>query len=126
MKTLYLSLLIIICSSVISTQAVAQSVEQLHAEAEKIANTIQTEIGSATCDSDAQCKALPMGHRACGGPAYYLVYSTKVGDEDKLKSLANKHTAIHREINRINQTLSICEFLMPPPVSCIQGTCKAK
>lgn len=36
---------------------------------------VQALIGDAACRSDADCHTLPVGRRACGGPAQYLPWS---------------------------------------------------
>ena len=41
---------------------------------------IRALIGDAACDSDDQCRTVPVGAKACGGPEYYLAWSTKRTD----------------------------------------------
>ena len=45
---------------------------------------IRALIGDAACDSDAQCRTIPIGAKACGGPEYYLAWSTKRTDAAQL------------------------------------------
>ena len=63
------------------------------------------------------------GSRACGGPSQYLIYSTKVTSEKKVKEVANKLTHYESQYNAANGMQSICEMLTPPRTQCIKNTC---
>jgi len=100
--------------------------EQLESKATRILYDITKELGEAKCKTDVQCKSLPIGHKSCGGPANYLVYSVIDSDEKRLLKLSKEHMLVHRQINRIKQLISTCEMLMPPPVACINEKCQLK
>ncbi len=55
------------------------------AAADTAVEKIRALIGDAACDSDAQCRTVPVGAKACGGPSYYLPWSTKRTDEAALR-----------------------------------------
>lgn len=80
-------------------------------------------IGPASCTASAQCAALPMGAKPCGGPAGHLAYSTAASDPALLQSLADEHAALSRELNRSLGLISDCSVVMPAPLACVQGRC---
>lgn len=78
------------------------------------------------CASDDQCRAAPVGSRACGGPRYYLVYCSRSTDSVALfRKLADVENA-ERAYNRKYQIVSTCEFRMPPTVGVTAGACTAR
>lgn len=84
---------------------------------------IKAEIGGAACDTSAQCRSLPVGQRACGGPEAYLPYSTKVTDAAKLQRLAEQQRAEQREKNTREGMMSTCQAIMDPGATCSAGKC---
>lgn len=84
---------------------------------------IKTEIGTAACDSNQQCRTLPVGQRACGGPETYLAYSTKVSDAAKLQRMASEHSAAAKEQNTRSGMISTCQMIMDPGATCSAGNC---
>lgn len=86
---------------------------------------IKAEIGSAACDTSAQCRSLPVGSRACGGPESYLPYSTKVSDAAKLQRLASQDSAARKEQDTRAGMVSTCQMIMDPGATCSAGRCVA-
>jgi hypothetical protein len=86
---------------------------------------IQAEIGDASCDTNQQCRTLPVGHRACGGPESFLAYSTERGDSAKLLRLAAQHTAARKEQNEGSGMISTCQAITDPGATCSAGRCVA-
>lgn len=84
---------------------------------------IKAEIGNAACDSSQQCRSLPVGQRACGGPEAYLPYSTKVSDAAKLQRLAAQQSAEQRDQNTRSGMISTCQAIMDPGATCSAGKC---
>jgi hypothetical protein len=66
------------------------------------------------CSSAAQCRAAPVGSRACGGPRYYLVYCARTTDSAALFRKLNAVSAAEGEYNTRYKLMSTCEFRMPP------------
>lgn len=95
------------------------AIEKLEGEAKAIAKT-------AGCPSSGECRAAPVGSRACGGPRYYLPYCAKATDSvalfRKLEEVAKAEQAYNRKYN----LASTCEFRMPPVVEAVGGSCVAK
>lgn len=85
---------------------------------------IREEVGIARADSFDQCQLLAVGKRACGGPEFYMVYSTVSSDAAKLQALANEYTELR--VQQIAQTgeMSTCEILPKPGVMLEGGICK--
>ena len=51
------------------------------------AAAIRALIGDAACDSNAQCHAVGIGARACGGPSAYLAWSSLRTDASETPTL---------------------------------------
>lgn len=85
---------------------------------------IQAEIGSARCDSDAQCRTLPLGHKACGGPLRFVPWSVAVSRGDKLQAWADELAALQRKRQSQSGMVSNCMVLMDPGARCLQQRCQ--
>jgi hypothetical protein len=86
---------------------------------------IQAEIGVASCDTNQQCRTLPVGQRACGGPESFLAYSTKHSDTEKLLRLAAQDSAASKAQNERSGMISTCQAITDPGASCSAGHCVA-
>ena len=84
---------------------------------------IVAEIGNASCGTSAQCRTLPVGSRACGGPEGYLAYSTKTGDAAKMQRMAAQESAARKEQDRQTGGMSTCQMMMDPGATCQAGRC---
>lgn len=81
-------------------------------------------IGTPTCSDNAQCRSLPVGALACGGPQEYLPYSTAKSDEKALLALAERSkTERQAEISRSGE-MSICIHRPDPGAVCVAGACQ--
>jgi len=85
---------------------------------------IRSLIGAAECSSDSQCQVLPVGARACGGPASYLAWSSAKTDAAQLQTLAERHKAEQQANNLATGRISTCIAIAPPAVACRAGTCQ--
>ncbi|TFW13962.1 hypothetical protein E4L96_18930 [Massilia arenosa] len=78
---------------------------------------------AGTCTADADCRTLPVGARACGGPEAYLPYSTKGTDVPALQALADQLAAERRaEIARTGEQ-GTCMFKPDPGAECRAQRC---
>jgi hypothetical protein len=77
------------------------------------------------CSSADQCRAAPVGSRACGGPRYYLVYCAKTTDSTALFNKLKAVAEAEQEYNKRYQLASTCEFRMPPQISLVANSCQA-
>lgn len=84
---------------------------------------LRAEIGTAACDSAKQCKTIPVGHKACGGPETFLAWSSKGSDGAKLQRLADAYGAKRKAENLASGMLSNCSAVMDPGATCSAGRC---
>lgn len=75
------------------------------------------------CAETADCKTLPFGAKACGGPKTYLVYSLKTTDVPLLESTVEKYNRQEAAQNRETGAVSDCMFVSEPRVSCVKSRC---
>lgn len=94
------------------------------AQSGNILADIKRAIGAATCSSNAQCRTLPVGAKACGGPQEYIAWSTVNGDEAALQALAARSTTLRQEEIRRSGEMSTCMHMPDPGASCVAGTCQ--
>jgi len=80
---------------------------------------IRALIGDAACDDDAQCRTIAIGTKACGGPEYYLAWSTKRTDPIALVNAANETVAPPGA--RRSQLRSNCMVVTDPGAFCAPG-----
>lgn len=85
---------------------------------------IRAKIGAASCTESSQCRTLPLGSRACGGPEAYLPYSTANNAEPALKALGDRYKQERQAQNEKSGMVSDCRFMMDPGAVCQAGTCQ--
>ncbi len=85
---------------------------------------IRALIGNASCTDGSQCRTLPIGARACGGPEGYLAYSTSSAPEAELKALAERHKQERADFHAKSGMMSNCRFMPDPGAVCVAGTCQ--
>jgi hypothetical protein len=76
------------------------------------------------CPSADQCRAAPVGNRACGGPRYYFVYCATTTDSSALYARLDEIVRAEDEYNRRYEMVSTCEFRMPPDIAFSGGECR--
>ena len=81
-------------------------------------------IGTPACSSNAQCRTLPVGALACGGPRAYLAYSTGHVDARRLQALAERSRAQGNAENARSGEMSVCRHLSDPGAVCVAGNCQ--
>jgi hypothetical protein len=79
---------------------------------------ITAEIGNAHCEHDSQCRSLAVGHKACGGPAGHLAWSTAVSQESRLLELAQQHQQVSRQAVEKSGRVSDCMLVSDPGARC--------
>jgi hypothetical protein len=84
---------------------------------------MKAEIGDAACDAPAQCRSMPVGAKACGGPEGYLAWSTQRTDEKRLQALADQHAAARKDENARSGMLSNCMMEPNPGATCEAAKC---
>lgn len=78
------------------------------------------------CASVADCEAIPLGAKACGGPADYLVASVKNAHYEEILDLAEELAEIQSKYLVDNQVIGTCDYRMPPDLECAASKCQAK
>jgi hypothetical protein len=78
----------------------------------------KTRIGPAACLVDSDCRALPMGALACGGPSKFLPYSIRGTDEGALTRLSADHQRLSAEQVAASGTVGPCIALAAPVPRC--------
>ena len=84
---------------------------------------IKAEIGTAACDNAQQCRTLPVGHKACGGPEGYRAWSTKTSDGTKLAQLAARQAEEQKSADAASGRMSTCSMVTDPGATCSAGRC---
>jgi hypothetical protein len=111
-----LAALTLVLSSCSSADKVDQ--ELLRARIDVIETEIKTRIGAALCTADSECRGLPIGALACGGPSRYLPYSIQGTDEGPLGRLSEDHRRLSAELVAAQGTVGPCVVLPVPTAFC--------
>ena len=80
--------------------------------------TLRGLIGDAACDSDAQCRTVPIGAKACGGPEAYLAWSLARTDAGALQAEAARHAKASRLEAAAKGMASNCAVVVDPGAYC--------
>ncbi|MEO6278469.1 hypothetical protein [Roseateles sp.] len=94
------------------------------AESARLARELRTLIGPANCSADTQCRTVPVGAKACGGPAGYWAWSTNGIDEARVADLATRQSAAHRREIAASGMQSNCAITVDPGAACVTGRCQ--
>ena len=84
---------------------------------------IDTAIGEARCDNAQQCRTLPVGHKACGGPEGFKAYSTQTSNSALLARLAAQHAESRVLADKKAGMMSTCSVVQDPGATCSAGRC---
>lgn len=90
---------------------------------EALARQIREEVGDAACTANEQCKTIAIGHKACGGPETYMVWSTAVSDGAKLHSLAEAYKKARMSEAEQAGRVSDCSLVTDPGARCEAKRC---
>ncbi|MCE3606439.1 hypothetical protein LXA47_22935 [Massilia sp. P8910] len=93
------------------------------APAASLGARITAEIGDLACDNASQCRTLPVGSKACGGPAGYLPWSAKRSNGELLARLAAEQAAAEKKVNEKSGMMSTCSIEQDPGATCSAGKC---
>ncbi|RNF31573.1 hypothetical protein NM04_06555 [Massilia aurea] len=124
-------LLLLVTCSACKSQASAPQPPQTgapasHADADAAATVaeIRTLVGAASCSSSTQCRTLPVGARPCGGPDFYLAWSSPHPDEASLLALAERSRSQRKAEASLTGELSTCQHIPDPGAVCVAGACR--
>jgi hypothetical protein len=94
----------------------------LAAEAALLAR-IEAEVGAAPCTSSSQCRTLPIGAKACGGPAHWMAWSTTTGRAKQLQAWSTELAELQRRRFEATGMMSTCSIVPDPGAVCHAGRC---
>jgi len=84
---------------------------------------IKAEIGDAPCSSSAQCRTLPLGSKACGGPAAWIAWSASASDGERLQAWALDLAQQQRSRAQADGVMSTCSIVPDPGAVCAANRC---
>ena len=90
----------------------------LQARIDLVEAEVRTRIGPAACTADTDCRVLPMGALACGGPSQYVPYSIRATDEGALARLSTEHQALTAQQLAARSAVGTCVALSKPTAYC--------
>lgn len=82
--------------------------------------------GAAACTDSVQCRTVPLGARACGGPEGYLAYSSAATAAAPMQALADRYAEQRRAAHASSGMLSTCQFMPDPGAVCRAGACQLR
>lgn len=85
---------------------------------------IRALAGEAPCIESGQCRTLPVGALACGGPESYLPYSISRTDEKALRALGEQYKTERQAATKADGMMSICRHMPDPGAVCVSGSCQ--
>ncbi|MFC0131693.1 hypothetical protein CR105_12670 [Massilia eurypsychrophila] len=85
---------------------------------------MRAQIGNAACTDSAQCKTVPLGARACGGPEGYLAYSAAKTPAAPLLALAERYAQQRSAEQAAAGMASTCQMAVDPGAVCQAGACQ--
>jgi hypothetical protein len=77
------------------------------------------------CTSGGECRAAPVGDKACGGPRSYIVYCARTTDSVALYQKLDELAEAERTYNQQQGVASTCDIRMPPRLVAGIGSCRA-
>lgn len=84
---------------------------------------ILAEVGQAPCQNDSQCHTLPLGAKACGGPASWLAWSGAQARQARLQAWAGELAALQRQRLAASGMAGNCRYEADPGARCDQQRC---
>jgi hypothetical protein len=75
------------------------------------------------CSGPEECRTVPVGGKACGGPTGYRAYSAKGADPGAVEALAREEHELAMAEARASGRVSNCMMLADPGAACVQGRC---
>lgn len=93
------------------------------ADTSALSRQIREQIGDAACTANDQCHTIAIGHKACGGPETYAVWSSAVSDGKKLRELADAYTQARKQEAEQSGRVSDCSMVNDPGARCEAGRC---
>jgi hypothetical protein len=77
------------------------------------------------CSASADCRAVPIGVRGCGGPRDFIIYCAKATDSLALHARITAADSAEMAYNTKYKIVSTCELRLPPVAVLSEGSCVA-
>ncbi len=123
LQAVLLVLPLVACQSPsVATQPRPPGATGLQAE-QQLLERIHAEIRGARCTQDTQCRTLPLGAKACGGPAQWLAWSVVDSRLERLQPLADELALRQRRRDSADGVVSTCSVVPDPGAACVAGHC---
>lgn len=106
-------------------QSVSAAATSLAGESAALLAEIKAMVGTAAATEPAQCKKVGFGHKPCGGPASYLIYSTQGLDEPLLLQKVSRYNQLMQAEQQRLGLVSDCAVVPEPGVALVGGFCVA-
>lgn len=87
----------------------------------QLQSLIQSDL---SCQSDADCSALPVGAKSCGGPERYEIVSNNNAAMNQIKYIAAEITASQEAAQQSTGSVSTCSIVAEPTASCVNNACQ--
>lgn len=108
-----------------SDPATVRTHEQEHAELQQ---TLRQYLQRREADSRDQCALIAYGHKPCGGPESYIVYSQKGMGEDTIEELeaqVKRYNELDAFIKSSRNIVGNCQVTPEPEIEFENGRCMA-
>ena len=95
------------------------------ASAPELLQRLRALEAASSCSVPADCRAVPVGARLCGGPSAWLAMSA--ANMAAAAPLAERYTALRKAANEAaarEGRVSTCEVILEPAVGCAAGYCR--
>jgi len=76
-----------------------------------------------SCSGPDECRTVPVGGKACGGPTGYRAYSAKGADPEAVEALAREEHELAMADARASGRVSNCMIQADPGARCVQNKC---
>lgn len=108
-----------------SACASASKQDTIRLEQAQLDSNMNELLGDNACSTSADCAVLPIGQKACGGPAGYLAYANSLGEDKiaELKRLAERTKGLDQKLNQKAGLISTCVYLSEPALVCENSRC---
>ena len=96
---------------------------------EELLAEIERTVGEREADDVNQCAFVPMGHKPCGGPERYMVYSQRdMSDSDieTFEAQVSQYNQLDAFIKTAEDRMSTCDITPRPEIRLEGGRCVAQ
>ena len=80
-------------------------------------------VGTPVCEGVSNCRFIGVGAKPCGGPWYWLIYSTVNVDSLRLAGMVTAYNEYNEDLNRKYGWVSDCSVPNVPDLDCQGGRC---